>query len=144
MKIEIDYNPTPSNVYFILVFLNNKEAISFDCTTKGQRVIKQILIENKPFPNDQKITSEWDTLVIENGNFVKRYHARWIDMDKKDWVNGDVWETVAEKPITEDVKNKLLHFSQLISDNYDNLITFKNEMNEFENLLKSEIDKFLH
>gem|GEM_PF-3189652 len=45
MWIEIDYNPSPCDSFFISVSINNKEAISFDYTTKGNRVIKQVLIK---------------------------------------------------------------------------------------------------
>ena len=47
MKIEVDCgnNTEPGKSFFISVGLNKKEAISFDYTYKGHRVIKQILIK---------------------------------------------------------------------------------------------------
>jgi len=94
--------------------------------------------------NDQKITGEWDTLVIKNGKFVKRYHVRWVDMDRKDWVNDEIWDTVAEKPLSTEIKDQLLRYSQLISDKYEHLDTIQNEVNNLQSLLKIEVDKFLN
>ena len=144
MNIEIDYSPTPSNSYFISVCLNDTEAISFDYSSKGHRVTKQVLTDHKQMQNDQKITGEWDTLVIKNGKFVKRYHVRWVDMDRKDWVNDEIWDTVAEKPLSTEIKDQLLRYSQLISDKYEHLDTIQNEVNNLQSLLKIEVDKFLN
>lgn len=47
MTIEIDYNPSPKDSFFISVSLNEKEALSFDYTTKGCRIIKQVLIQKE-------------------------------------------------------------------------------------------------
>ncbi|MFH1565331.1 MAG: hypothetical protein ABIC82_05830 [bacterium] len=142
MQIEVDYNPTPSASFFISVSLNNKEAVSFDCTTKAHRAIKQILADKKPFPADKPISSEWDTLVLKDRKFVKKYHVKWIDMDKKDWCNDEIWETVKEKPISDELTKTLLVYSRLISDNYENLRKFSREIKSFERLLSEEIDKF--
>jgi len=141
MDIEVDYNPTPSKMFFISVALNNKEAISFDYTTKAHRIVKQVLIEKKPFPKDKKISGEWDALVLKKGRFVKRYHVKWIDMGKKDWANDEIWEAAWAKPISKELKNKLIRFSHFISDNYKNLQKFPKEMREFESLLSKEIKK---
>ncbi len=143
MNIEIDYNPTPSKCYFISASLNDKEVVSFDYTSKSHRIIKQVLIEKKPFPKKKEISGEWDVLVFENQRFVKKYHVRWIDMDNKDWVNDEIWETVLERPISEELKNKLLNYSQMISDKYEQAGLIRNEIEELENLLKLEIDKFI-
>ncbi|MCX6742635.1 MAG: hypothetical protein NT116_00175, partial [Candidatus Parcubacteria bacterium] len=87
MEIEVDYNPSPSETFFISVSINDKEAISFDYTIKGYRVIKQRLIEEKDFPEDAKVNGEWDVLIIKDKKLIKKYHTKWIDMAKKDWVN---------------------------------------------------------
>lgn len=145
MNVEIDYNPSPKKCFFISVGINEKEAISFDYTIKGHRIIKQVLVEKKPFPADKKPTSEWDALIIEEGKFKKRYHVRWIDLDNKDWVNNEIWETVWINPISPSLAKKLLHYSQLFCDNYKELglPALKKEWNEFEVLLKKEISKHL-
>jgi hypothetical protein len=143
MEIEIDYNPSPSKFFFISVSLNNKEAISFDYTSKGQRVIKQILVKKKSFPN-KKPTSEWDTIVLKDGKFIKKYNVKWIDLDKKDWVNDEIWGTVWEKPISIELKNKLLEYSQFVSDNHEELIKFKDKMKEFEKIISRELEKFIN
>lgn len=146
MDIEIDYNPTPNNKYFISVGLNAKEAISFDCTTKGHRVIKQILIKAQSHDEVIKkygdVTSEWETIVLKDGKFVRMYHARWIDRDKLDIVNGETWKTVWEKSISEEIDKRLLHYSQFISDNYKNLDQFSKEMVEFEHFISKEVEKY--
>jgi hypothetical protein len=138
MEIEIDYNPTPAKFFFISVSLNDKEAISFDYTYKGYRVIKQRLVEKKPFPN-KKSTSEWDTLVLRNGKFVKKYHVKWIDLDKKDWCNDEIWETIWEKPISGELADKLMEYSQFISDNYKNLDKFSYKIKEFQDIITGEL-----
>lgn len=138
MQIHIDYNPTPKNHFFISLQLNDKEVISFDNTIKGHRIIKQVFSEYKTFPKDAKFDSEWKTIVIENGKFVREYRVQWIDLDKKDWLNGEVWETVWEKPISKELTEKLLHYSQLISDNYKILDKFSSDLEKFEQLLVEE------
>ncbi|MFA5187741.1 MAG: hypothetical protein WC460_00060 [Patescibacteria group bacterium] len=143
MEIEVDYNPSPSKMFFISVELNKKEAISFDYTFKGHRVLKQILVEKKKMPKEIKFTSEWDALIIINKKLIKKYHIRWVDLDKKDWVNDDIWKAHNPKPISEGLKDKLLHYSQLISDNYKHLDKFQKDLTDFENLLAEEIAKYL-
>lgn len=143
MNIEIDYNPSPSNSFFISVSLNDKEVISFDYTLKGHRVTKQVLIEKKHFSENSKINGEWDVLVLDDGRFVKKYHARWIDLGKKDWVNDEVWETAWSKPISVELRDKLLFYSRFISDNYGKLEKFAKELKEFESLLSEEIAKYV-
>lgn len=142
MEIEVDYQPSPSKIFFISVSLNDKEAISFDYTTKGHRIIKQVLVEEKSFPKGEKISGEWDALILKNKKLVKRYHVRWIDLGKKDWVNDEIWETVWEKPMPDELRNNLLRYSKLISDNYMNLDKFSGKLKDFENLLSKEIARF--
>lgn len=145
MEIEIDYNPTSrKEAFFISLALNNADAISFDYTTKGHRIMKQVLIESgKITEKKRKINSdgEWDTIVLNNGKFVEKYHVVWYDYDEKDLVNDELWEIVWTKPITKKVKDKLLFYSRLISDNYKNLNKFKKELKEFENFISNQIVK---
>jgi len=147
MNIEVDYCPTSKRKhFFISVGLNEKEAISFDYTTKGHRVIKQVLVEQKSqkeaVEQYGEITAEWDTIVLKDGKFVQKYHTKWIDRDKLDTVNGETWETVWEKPISNKVAEKLLHYSHLVSDNYGELDKFSKEMKEFEKFVSKEIAKY--
>lgn len=142
MNIEVDYNPTPSKVFFISVSVNDKEAISFDYTTKAHRIIKQILVDKKPFPANQSISSEWDALVMQDKKLVKKYHVKWVDLGKKDWCNDEIWETVEEKPISKELTYELLEYSRLISDNYKNLSKFTDKLENFENLLSKEMANF--
>ncbi len=144
MNIEIDYNPSPKKMFFISVGINEKEAISFDYTSKGHRVIKQVLIEKKEFPKNKKPTSEWDAIVINDGKFIKKYHVKWIDMGKKDWVNNEIWGAVWRKPISKKLAKKLLYYSQFFSDNYLKLKLLKKEWEEFENFLSKEITKIIN
>lgn len=143
MNIEIDYNPTPSKMFFISVSVNDKESISFDCTTKAHRIIKQVLVDKKHFPVDRAISSEWDVLVLKNRKFVKKYHNKWIDMGAQDWCNDEIWETVKEQLIPDKLTENLFYYSRLISDNYENLYNFSGEIKSFERLLSKEIAKFL-
>ena len=148
MNIEVDYNPSSvTDHYFISVSLNDKEAISFDNTLKGHRVVKQVSIEKitheEAVEKYGKVDAEWDTLVLVDRKFINRYHVKWIDRDRFDTVNGETWETVWEKPISGEAHKKLLYYSQLISDNYENLDQFSSEMEEFENFLSNEIKDYL-
>jgi hypothetical protein len=143
MNIEVDYNPTPSKNFFISVSLNSREAISFDNTSKGQRILKQILIQRKKMPENHTITSEWDALIINNKKLVKKYHVRWVDFGRRDWVNNEVWEAKQPNGISKRLTEKLLDYSLLISDNYRNLNKFKKELIDFEDLLAHEIFKYL-
>ena len=144
MEIEIDYCPTSEREhYFVSVGLNENEAISFDHTLKGCRIIKQILIKDKlkkKIVNKNKlITGRWKTLVINNGKFVKSYNVLGIDYDNLDIINGEIWETIWEKLIDDNLDKKLLYYSRLICDNYLNLDKFSDEIIKFEKILYNEI-----
>ncbi len=139
MIIEIDPNPSNSknkNNYFISVKLNKKKWLSFDNTTKGHRIMMQVLKEIKPQPKNKKINGKWDVLIIKNRKLIDKYKVKWIDMDKLDWINDEIWDTVWTKPITKTVSDKLLKYSQFVSDNYQELYKHKDKMKEFESFLK--------
>ena len=139
MEIHVDYNPSPKDHYFISVVLNDQEVISFDKTLKGHRMLKQVFKEKRPFPENAVFNSEWNTIVLNNGTFDHEFHTQWIDMGKCDWLNGEIWESVWEKPISEELSNKLLHYSQLISDHYKDLRKYSCEVRQFEQLLTNEL-----
>jgi len=141
MNIEIDHIPSPEDSFFISVGISDTESISFDYTIKAHRVVKQVLIDSKPFPKDKKPTAEWDTLILVDRKFVKKYHVKWIDMGKKDWVNDEIWEMAWARPISGQTRDKLLYYSHLICDNYKNLDKFSKELKEFEDFLSKEIAK---
>lgn len=143
MIIEIDYNPTPNKMFFISVSVNDEEAISFDHTTKAHRVIKQVVVDSKPFPDDRAASSEWDVLVLKDGKFVKKYHNKWIDLGERDWCNNKIWKTVKEQQISNELAECLLDYSRSVSDNYEKIQNFPDKIKEFELLLIKEIDKFL-
>lgn len=143
MYIEVDYNPTPSGHFFISAGLNDKNALSFDWTTKGHRVIKQVLIKTRKLedvsPQNQD-SGGWDAIVLKDGKFLKRYHVAWTDKGKIDEVNNEVWETVWEKELPKETAHSLLMYSNYISDNYDRLDPDK--MIEFENYIRALIEKY--
>ena len=143
MKIEVDYNPSPDKAFFLSIPLDEKEkeCLSFDYTTKGHRIIKQVLVDKKPFPKDKKDDGGWDVLVIEDGKYTGKYHVQWIDMDERDWCNDEIWETVWEKSITKTEMEEILKYSQLISDNYQTLDKHQKEIKDLEKLLKNYIKK---
>ena len=142
MEIEIDYNPSPRKMFFISVSLNKKECISFDYTTKAHRIIKQVLVEKRKFPKGSKISGGWDALIIKNDKFIKKYHIKWIDLGKKDWVNNEIWETIWERKLPIKTKEKLMRYSKFISDNYKKLK--KEKIKEFEKFLKKEVNHVIH
>jgi len=142
MEIEIDTNPSPRDSFFISVPLRKNEFLSFDYTYKGHRVIKQVLVEKKKFPKNTKFDSEWVTIVVKNKKFLKTYKVKWVDMNKLDWVNNEIWETVWVKKISKKLKDRLLKYSQLISDNYKHLEAYRKEMSEFEDLMKLLVKKY--
>lgn len=141
MDIELGYNPTPSDHYFISVGLNEKEWISFDNTTKGFHVMKQVLIDKK-FDPSGAISGEWDDILLKDGKFVKRNHVVWQDYDKFDVINGETWETVWEKPISSEVHKKLLFFSRFVADHLDSLDTYQKQMADFESFISQEVAKY--
>lgn len=146
MRVDIDIckgiDGSNSDSFFVSVAINDKKAISFDNTLKGYRVIKQLLVDHKPFPQDKPITAEWDTIKVDNKKFIGIEHIKWIDLDKRDWCNDEIWETVWEEPISSELKDKLLYYSNLIQNNYKNLDDFTNELSDFEHLLEAEIPKY--
>ncbi|HBP00698.1 MAG: hypothetical protein UY41_C0018G0004 [Candidatus Moranbacteria bacterium GW2011_GWE1_49_15] len=146
MRIEVDYSPkSDKKEYFISVSLNDKESISFDHTYKGKRVTKQVLIEDISHEDAMEkygpMTAEWETLIIEDSKYIGKYPVKWIDRDKFDTVNGETWETVWEKPISEEADEKLWHYARLISDNYENLNDYADEMKDFEKFVADELEK---
>jgi hypothetical protein len=141
MNIELGYNPTPSTNYFISVGLNKNEWISFDNTTKGFRVIKQILSDKK-FNPAGNISGEWDDIVLKDGKYIGRNHVVWQDFDEYDVVNGETWKTVWEKPISNEDHEKLLDFSRFIADNLETLDKYKKQMDDFEALIKQIVKKY--
>lgn len=142
MEIEIDYNPTPSNSFFVSVGLNKRDAISFDYTTKGHRIMKQVLVDHKPFPIDQRLDGEWNVLVFANYELLKTYHVKWIDMDQRDWVNDEIWEITAEAPITADSAQQILQLSRRISDVYRDGHNCHADIQALEELLTPYVNKY--
>lgn len=142
MNIELGYNPTPSNNYFVSVGLNDKEWISFDNTTKGFRVMKQVLID-KRFKPLEEISGEWNDIILKDGKFIGRNHCIWYDYDKFDVVNGETWETVWTKPITKEVHKKILHYSRFIADHLDELNDkYTKELSEFEDFIAEVMEEY--
>ena len=141
MDIELGYNPTPSKSYFISIKLDDNEWISFDNTTKGFRVIKQVLT-NKNFALPKDISGEWNDIVLKDGKFVRRNHCVWYDFDRFDIVNNETWETVWEKPISNEDNNLLLNFSRFVADHLENLSKYKNEMDNFEIVISGMVKKY--
>ncbi|MDP3661782.1 MAG: hypothetical protein Q8R17_02955 [bacterium] len=139
MKINIDDGDSV-NGYFISVPLNDRESISFDNTYKGHRVLKQVLQDKKEMSHGAKITAEWDTIALNNGKFENVEHIKWLDLDKKDWCNDEIWETVWEKPTDSKLDKELLSFSNYIRANYRNLDAHK--VADFQNLLTKEVARF--
>lgn len=145
MYIEIDYNPDPqTNQFFISVGLSDTEAISFDCTTKGKRIIKQVLTTSNRQDQDQSTrpTSEWDVIQLKDGKFIEKYHVAWTDEGKQDQVNGEVWETVWEKPLPKDVSSELLQFSLLVCRHYEELEKFSDRIDQYQKLIADLVDKY--
>ncbi len=142
MKIEIDYNPTPKNSFFISIPINEKEDVCFDNTSKRVGIIKQIVIEEKSIPANTKIDEQWETIVLEDRKFIEKFTVNWIDKGEIDWCNGKVFKCVWEKHLSNKLKEQLLYYSRLVCDNYNNLDKFSNELINFENLLKNELVKY--
>ena len=144
MEIHVDYNPKnhkPKNHFFVSVHQTKKECISFDKTIKGHRIIKQVLVGKRKLPKNKKISGSWITIIIKNKKFMNTYKVKWIDMNKKDLINNEIWETIWEKPISKELTKKILFYSQLISGNFQHLDRYKKEMSDFEEMLKEQIKK---
>ncbi len=141
MNIEMGYNPTPSDHYFISVELNKQEWISFDNTTKGFRVIKQVLVDKKFDPFDE-VSGEYNEIVLEDGKFIRMNHVVWQDHDRFDVVNGEVWETVWEKSIPSEVNEKLLVFSRFVADHLDNLNDCQAQLADFDSFVSEIVFRY--
>ncbi len=143
MYIDVDYNPSPSNTFFISVGLNDKEAISFDYIIKGQRITKQVLTDKKDYiaDNQEEInpTAEWDVIELKDGKFLNKRHTKWIDKGEIDEVEGEIWKTEWAKPMSDEVRDRLLQYSKLVSDNYEHLENCSEDMKEFEEYVGSLI-----
>lgn len=142
MIIQIDICPD-RKTFFISVPLSEKEAISFDYTQKGHRMIKQVLIEEKEQSKEAIITAEWDTIEIDidSQKLLGVKHVKWIDLNnKRDWCNNQIWETIWRKPITKELEDKLLYYSDLIQDNYRNLPKISYELENFSKLIQKTIN----
>jgi len=141
MRIEIDYNPTPRNSFFITVPVSKTEDICFDNTDKRVGIIKQAVIEKKQIPANAKIDEQWETIILEDGKFIDKQTVDWIDKGEIDWCNDKVFKFVWEKPLASELKKKLLYYSRLICDNYKDLDKFSKELADFEELLNDELNK---
>lgn len=143
MDIEIDYNPSPIDRFFISVAISETEALSFDYTQKGHRIIKQVLKKIDETPSKEetkdKPDAEWDSIVLHDGSFVRKYHVVWYDRDSEDLVNDELWETVWERPIDDKTRDRLSYFSQLVSDHFEELDKYRDEIREFERFLAEQI-----
>ncbi len=141
MKIYID-DGIGDTWFFISVPIRDAEALSFDYTLKGHRVMKQKLVRrNQAMPEGREVTMEWDTLIFEDGKLLTKEHVQWVDLDKQDWVGGEVWETEWEKPISDELRDKLLKYSNTIRQNIDDSAVVNQKVTELEKLLQAEIDK---
>ncbi|PIT98444.1 MAG: hypothetical protein COT71_00525 [Candidatus Andersenbacteria bacterium CG10_big_fil_rev_8_21_14_0_10_54_11] len=143
MEIYID-DGTGDDWFFISVPISNVFAVSFDYTLKGHRILQQLLIAKKPFPTDQKPTMEWDTIVLENGQLLRREHVRWLDKGQDDWVNDEIWQTIWQEPLTDELKNKLLAYSNLVRKNANNVAVISGEVADFERLLRSLVAPYAY
>lgn len=139
MEIHIAKYPSPMNYFLISIEIASGIALTFQNTRKAERIIKQKLIEKKKMQNNARITDEWKTIVINNAKFDFEYNVRWIDLNYKDWINDEIWETVWEKPLSKKLSEALLHYSRIISDNYDNIEKIKEEISKFEELISDVI-----
>ncbi len=139
MIIKIDYNPSPKNSFFITVPISKTEDISFDNTDKRVGIIKQVIVDKKIMPSNIKITEEWEEILLEDRKFIKKHSIKWVDQGEIDWCNEKVFKCVWEKPLREVLKEKLVYYSRLVCDNYNNLDKFSKELIDFENLLKKEL-----
>src|SRR3989344_611686 len=128
-----------SDWFFVSVPISENECLSFDNTQKGKRVILQRRKEKLTVPKQtgEKPTMEWDTLHFRSGKLIEAQHVSWYDRGKEDEVDGEVWETINEWSLDESVSKSLLKFSLLSRENKSNTRKIKNEMLEFEKILRS-------
>jgi len=109
MIVEVDFNPSPSDQFFISVGLNDREAISFDNTTKGRRITKQLLRKvdwDRTALEGETISGEWEAIFLENGKFVDKFKIRWIDKGVIDIINLAHWEVVWQVPMSDEIAYK--------------------------------------
>jgi len=141
MKIYVDVIENSSQ-YFISVHLKENEAISFDNTKKGFRVIKQLLIGRSTLDQKETITDEWDSIVVENRRYLGKEHVRWLDLKDKDWCNGEIWQTVREGSIDKELSKEINYYLNLIQVHYSELEKYEKEIISFEALLNVAVKDF--
>lgn len=140
VKIEVDYNPSPADMFYISAYIRPEEAMCFACTTE-QKIVKQVLREKKEFPKDSSPSAEWDVIIVKERKYAGTYHVRYITLGNKVWCNDEIWENVWTKPLPTNLKDTLLYYSRLVSDNYRNLESMSKEMEDFENVLLNEVGR---
>jgi len=138
MDIFIDDN-MPRDWFFISTPVSETESISFDWTMKGHRIILQRMIKSGEPAPESKPTMEWDTLYIRDSKYISKEHIQWYDLDKQDWVNGNLYETVKEWLLDDNTANELLKYSLVVRDHKSELENYSREMQEFEKLLNKLI-----
>jgi len=67
--------------------------------------------------------------------------VRYITLGNKVWCNDEIWENVLTKPLPNNLKDTLLYYSRLVSDNYRKLESMSKEMEDFENILLNEVER---
>ncbi len=139
MKIIID-DKISRSWFFITVPISNDESLSFDRTRKGPRIILHKFLGEKSKPEGEPHL-RWDMIYIEDGKFTNREHIEYYYIDKKDWINGRVYENVRKWPLDEQTAKKLLKYSLAVRDNINELDKYSDDMREFEKLLEELINK---
>lgn len=139
MKLWIDESNGKS--FFVSVpTINKDEDLSFDWTSKGNRILLQKLVgKNVKPPKNRKPDGEWDTLVIDNGQLVEKQHNVWYDFGKNDLVDGGNWLQIAEWPLDNSVATRMLELAYVISKEQNNLFKVKNEVKELEEIVRQEV-----
>ncbi len=139
MDVYVDLVNPKKGGFFISVS-QGKESISFDYTTKGHRVVKQVLLKHTK--TKEKPTLSWKTLRVLDGIPKGIHNVDWIDRGNIDIINGDVYKTVWEKPLPNKIKRDLLYMVEKIYKARGRLNSIRNILADLDTYLSMLMKKY--
>lgn len=128
--------------FFFSVPISDTEDIAFDHTFAGHRVMKQELV--REVETNREPTDVWETLEIEDGELIGKERVEWIDRREEDEaiVNGKVWKAAWQKPLPQEVKEKLMGFATEIYDKKDDLENLNDTFESLDSYMKKIIKDY--
>jgi hypothetical protein len=143
MEIRIDLLPRKDG--FFISAGSGREVISFDHTSKGHRILKQRFAgytKCKEKQSMEKPDKTWQTLRLVDGVPKELIEEKWFDRGESDIVNGEMWDTVWEKPLPAPVRGRLSGMSLEIYRNRKDLRRIKPLLKEFDKYVSELVERY--